>query len=779
MSRHAIRLEQQYLDRLYQRVDELRAETADQLAEMLRAPGTDSTALLDRDAQVARLEQRTADLARAEQGLCFGRLDRTDDSITYIGRMGLRAVDLEPLVIDWRAPAAADFYTATAASGSDVRRRRHLRTRGRQVVAVNDELLQLDHDGGAPVGGSAPAHEFVGEAALMQALAAERTGRMADIVTTLQAEQDAIIRTGPEGMLVVQGGPGTGKTAVALHRVAYLLYTYPTIAERGVLVLGPSPAFLDYIGQVLPSLGETQAVTATLETLLPGVVATRTESVAAAAVKALPVMADVVSRAVRRHQGSDVPVTVTYQGDAYRLGADVLARCTERARLTGLPHNEARRTFVAELLDHLTEQVITNDRQLYDDADRGFETEIAALDAALARGTDSLPAAVEGGGTEVTGLAARHEAPRIRGELAADGAVRHLLEDLWPRLSPTGLLEALYAEEGLLAEVAPELDDEQRAALRRAPGGGWSSGDVPLLDEAAELLGADDSATEQQRQARREAGLAYARQVIAASGGLGVSAEELADRFTETDTRPLAERAAADRTWAYGHVIVDEAQELTPMQWRMVLRRVPTRSLTVVGDVHQTAAVAGTTAWDQLVTDHPSLQVRQVELSINYRTPEPVMVAATEVLRAAEPGALLPECARTEGAPPWVRIAQGDLAGELASAVVEEQQQVTGGTFAVIAPRERLVEMAMTVEGALPGTSFGSEVDLTAACVVLTPEQAKGLEFDGVLVVDPATILAGRRGVNGLYVAMTRATRRLGLLCDGPVPEELAGVAGG
>src|SRR5690625_2776906 len=496
-------------------------------------------------------------------------------------------------------------------------------------------------------------------------------------------------------------------------------------------------------------------------------------------------MADVDTRAVRRHQGSDVPVTVTYQGDAYRLGADVLARCTERARLTGLPHNEARRTFVAEPLDHLTEQVITNDRQLYDDADRGFETEIAALDAALARGTDSLPAAVEGGGTEVTGLAARHEAPRIRSELAADGAVRHLLEDLWPQLSPTGLLEALYAEEGLLAEVAPELDDEQRAALRRAPGGGWSSGDVPLLDEAAELLGADDSATEQQRQARREAGLAYARQVIAASGGLGVSADELADRFTETDTRPLAERAAADRTWAYGHVIVDEAQELTPMQWRMVLRRVPSQSLTVVGDVHQTAAGAGTTSWQELARSQPQLRWHPVELTINYRTPEPIMQAATDMARRA--GDPVPQftCARSEGPEPRIGGTQprpddsqprsdatdADFATTLARWAVEEAGQ---GTFAVIAPPERLVEIAMIIEDAVPGTQFGPEVDLRSPCVVITPQQAKGLEFDGVLVADPTTILSQERGSHGLYVAMTRPTQRLAVLADGPLPAQLA-----
>ena len=775
MSNEVIQREQQYLDRLYQRVDELRNEAAEQLARTLRAPGGDSTALLDRDARIAQLEQRTAELARAEQGLCFGRLDRTDGSSSYIGRMGLRSADLDPLVIDWRAPAAADFYTATAASGSDVRLRRHLRTRGRSVVGVNDELLEVD--GGAHRGesGSDASGEFVGEAALMHALTSERTGRMVDIVATLQSEQDAIIRSGPDGMLVVQGGPGTGKTAVALHRTAYLLYSHPTIADRGVLVLGPSPAFLDYIEAVLPSLGETQAVMATLETLLPGVVATRTETVAAATVKALPLMADVIARAVRRRQGAENAVQVTYQGDDYRIGADVLTGCAERARLTGLPHNEARRTFTGELLDHLTERVLAGDQQLYDDADRGFEAELAALDAALAKGTDRLPAAVEGAGTEVTGLAARHEAPRIRQELSLDPAVRDLLADLWPELTPAQLLEELYADPEALATVAPELDLDQREALRRDPGGGWSSGDVPLLDEAAELLGEDDSATESRRRAQRESGLAYAQQVIAASGGLGISAEELAERFTESDTRPLAERAAADRTWAYGHVIVDEAQELTAMQWRMVLRRVPTRSLTVVGDVHQTAAVAGTTAWDQLAEQNPSLAIRQVELSINYRTPEPIMTAAVDLLRTVQPDALLPECARTAGNPAWVRSGPGEFSTELARAVVDEQQRVAGGTFAVVAPRERLVEIAMTVEATVPEASFGAEVDLRAPCVVLTPEQAKGLEFDSVLVADPGTILHGRRGVNALYVAMTRATQRLGLLCDGPVPAALGG----
>lgn len=761
----AIAAEQHALNDRYSRVDTLRDDVARKLDHALRVPTGDSTALLDRDTEVARLQEKNAELARAEHGLCFGRLDRQDDSTTYIGRMGLRSQELEPMVIDWRAPAAADFYTATAASGSDVRRRRHLRTRGRTVVGVNDELLDLDGADSA----------FVGEAALMQALTSERTGRMADVVATLQGEQDAIIRSPMDGALVVQGGPGTGKTAVALHRTAYLLYTYPQIAQRGVLVLGPSATFLDYIDQVLPSLGETHAVLATMENLLPGVVATGTETAAAAAVKAKPVMAQVIARSVRRHEGTDQARTITYQGDAYRIEPAVVAATVERARLTGLAHNLARRTFASELLDYLTEAVLAHDRQLYDDADRGFETELDALDQALAKGTDALPAKVEGAGTEVTGLAGEHEAPRVRAELEREPQVHQLLEELWPLLSPTDLLRRLYTDEDLRGASAPELSRAEQDTLSRPEtaweGLTWASGDVPLLDEAAELLGEDDTAAQERRRAAQAAAVAYAQQVLSTTGGLGISAEELAGRFEESDTRPLAERAAADRTWAYGHVIVDEAQELTPMQWRMVLRRVPSKSLTVVGDVHQTSAGAGTDSWETLTRAEPQLQWNPVELTINYRTPEPIMRAATRM--ASRAGAAVPtsHCARTDGTEPQIRATDGDFAVALGHWAAAEAQ--LEGTLAVIAPPERLVEIAMIVEDSVPGAVFGPEVDLHTPCVVLTPQQAKGLEFDAVLVADPATILAADRGVNALYVAMTRPTQRLNVLCEGPVPEAL------
>ncbi|UFU02955.1 AAA family ATPase [Ruania suaedae] len=767
-----IRIEQTVVDRLYVRLDALRGGVEEELSRVRREPASRPGDLLDRDARVARLQDRLTSLASAEESLCFGRLDRRDGTTTYVGRIGLRSAELDTLLVDWRAPAAADFYRATPAGRTDVVRRRHLRTRARRVVSINDELLDTTVE--------AEGSGLVGEGALIEALTAERSGRMNDIVATLQAEQDRIIRSPAEGTLVVQGGPGTGKTAVALHRTAYLLYGHPRLAERGVLVLGPTSAFLDYIADVLPSLGENQAVLATVDGLVPGLLADRSEPIAAAAVKALPVMADVVGAAVRARQGSGHDVRLVYQGDEYVLTARTIGAAVERARRTGYPHNVARRTFRSEVLDHLLTQVLARERQLYDDADRGFEAEIAGVDAALRRSPDQLPAAMAGAGTEVTGLAARHEAPRVRRELAADPHVAAALEALWPTLDPQTLVTELLTGGARLAEAgAGLLDDDHRRALLRAPRPGWSSGDIPLLDEAAELLGEDESAGLEQQRRRRGADLRHARQVIAAAEGAGggVSAEELADRFAERDTRPLAERAADDRSWAYGHVIVDEAQELTAMQWRMVLRRVPSGSMTVVGDVHQTVSVAGTTSWEALARTQPSRRWVREELTISYRTPGALMTAADAVLHALDPAASPPRCARADGAQPWLRSSRGDLTGALTDAVVAERRAVGAGTLAVIAPGERLAEIAMAVTIALPGASFGPDLDLAAPCVVITPAQAKGLEFDAVVVADPGTILSGPRGLNALYVAMTRPTRRLGVLCDGPVPAVLAGLA--
>ncbi|MPV36348.1 HelD family protein [Georgenia subflava] len=764
--------EQDHLDGLYARVDELRREVADRLDAALAPAGRRGQDLVERDAQVTRLTARRTALDHAEEGLCFGRVDRTDGSHLYVGRLGLRSAPPEraPLLLDWRAPGARPFYTATAASNQGVLRRRHLRTQGRRVVGLNDELLDLDTDRGGD--------GLVGEGALMESLTAHRTGRMHDIVATLQAEQDEIVRDRPDGVLVVQGGPGTGKTAVALHRAAYLLYSHPTIAERGVLVVGPSETFLRYIGQVLPSLGETHVVLTTADGLFPGVVADRTDTDAVARLKGDARTAAVLALAVRARQGAPGAVEVSFEGDTYRLDADRLGAIVERARANGLPHNLARRTFRRELLGALVQDVVEHDRRLLVDVEEGLDEDLARFDASLARTLDSVPATVGGTGTEVDGAVAPHELDRVRRELLLDPGVARVVEELWPLLAPEQLVEDLLTDPERLAAAAPGLADADRRSLLRERNAGWSSADVPLLDEAAELLGEDN--TEQrarERQRRREA-VAYARQVLGATTTdlveeflPAVEAEDLAERHRDRDHRTLAERAAADRTWAYGHVIVDEAQELSPMAWRAVLRRCPAVSLTVVGDVHQTSGAAGTDSWETVFGD--DRRWRRRELSVNYRTPSEVMAAAAPVLAALDADARPPQSVRSTGERPWRRrVGEEGLAGAVVAAVHEELRALDGGKLAVVAPVVRVAALARALDLAAPA----GKVDLDADVVVMTPEQAKGLEFDGVVVVDPDAILAGSRGLNALYVALTRPTRRLGVLHLGTAPAVLADV---
>lgn len=787
MSTDEITSEQNYLDGLYARVDQLRAEVTKELASAPVGHGGSAQDLLDRDARMAQLAARRADLERAEHGLYFGRLDRTDGERIHIGRMGLREEDLSPLLVDWRAPAAAAFYTATPGADCGIRRRRHISTALRRVVGINDELLDLTSPGAAQ-----ESETFVGEAALMAALTAHRTGRMGDIVATLQGEQDRIIRSRPDGILVVQGGPGTGKTAVALHRAAYLLYAHPRIAESGVLVVGPTATFLSYIEAVLPSLGETQAVLLTPQTLLPGIVPTAAEAPDVAALKGHPAMAALIAAAVSDRMAPVRDTDVVFDEDTFTLGADVIAGARERALRGRPPFNEAGRIFREEMWAHLTDLVVAHGQRLLTDVEQGFEAELRRVDASLARDTDQLPGRVDASGTEVTGAVATHERDRVRAELQAAPGVVAVIEGLWPELRAEQFLADLLGDRDRLESALrgvgtrggthgagtrglPVTVEEAIGLLHRAFGHGWSDADVPLLDEAAELLGEDDTDGAARMRAARERDLAYARRVLAGTGTRGVSAEEMADRFAEADSRVLAERAAADRTWAYGHAVVDEAQELSPMQWRMLLRRVPSGSLTVVGDVNQTSAADGTTSWDALAAAHPRRRWTVVELTVNYRTPQEVVDAALPVLRELDPAAPEPVAARSGTDRPWrLEVGADDLVPVTARLAAQEHRALAGGHLAVIAPPALVPELAAAVADLVPGTSTGEALQLESTCVVITPAQAKGLEFDGVLVVDVAGLLAVPRGLSDLYVAMTRSTSRLGLLHVGTAPAVIA-----
>lgn len=713
-----LRSEQTYVDGLYTRLDAERARVKGKYSDALGAPvdRMDGGTLVARDVEVRALAKQAARLEVADGGLCFGRLDSVTGERSYIGRIGILDEDKEPLLLDWRAPAARAFYIATAATPEDMRLRRQFHTRGRRIVDFTDEVL------GRPTG------DERGDAALLAAINAPRGEGMRDIVATIQAEQDEIIRSDHLGVMVIEGGPGTGKTVVALHRVAYLLYTQRKRMERhGVLVIGPNPAFLDHIGRVLPSLGESDVVFMTVGDLVPGLRTTAEEADEVARLKGSLKMLDVLAAAVAdRQRLPKDPLPIELSDVTVRIDAETAEWAREEARTSDRPHNEAREVFTEIVTYVLTERAIARIGKGWltrDDRDAWEQLRTNLID-----------------------------------ELADNAAFTAALDELWPKLTPQTLLSELYSSrERLRAAKADEV-------LYRADGDAWTIADVPLLDELVDLLGRDKTADDTAAR-ERNAEAAYAAGVL----DLLVSredlmddedhllaqdllyAEDLAERFIERDTRELTERAAADRDWTYGHVVVDEAQELSEMDWRVLMRRCPNRSFTVVGDLAQRRSAAGATTWDTMLEPYVPGRWVYRSLSVNYRTPAEIMAVAAALLAEFAPDIRPPDSVRACGVMPWSRQVTDD---EMASAIdefvdVEAQRE---GTSVVIGPPD--------VPGAVP------------------PSETKGLEFDAVLVVDPDRILTmGPRGAAELYVALTRATQRLGVLHRAPLPTALSGLA--
>jgi len=764
--------EQAYVDTLYRRLDTLRERATGELERALGAEiGGNRQAMVDRDAFVARHSRRLAQLNAAEHGLCFGRLDRADGSHLYIGRLGLLDEDREPLLVDWRAPAAQPFYRATWADPEGVVRRRHLRTRGREVLGIEDDVLDPESLSDAEREG------LTGEAALLAALTAHRTGRMADIVATIQAEQDRIIRSGLPGVLVVQGGPGTGKTAVGLHRAAYLLYTHrQRLSRRGVLVVGPNPTFLRYIEQVLPSLGESDVLLSTLGGLFPGVTATAAEPPEVAAVKGDLRMVEVLAAAVTdRQRVPEADVVVETGGQRLRLDPATCERARRLARDSGTPHNQARAIFRDELVEALTDQLVAALTRDLPEVDLPEDDELLV---------DLFP----------DERLLDPDRDEIRAELRSDPAVRSALDRMWPRLTPQQLVGDLLASPGRLAAAGAALDPAGRALLARPGRAGdpaaWTPADVPLLDEAAVLLG-DDGARARRAEARQasqdRAELAYAREVLAGTT-IGDAARYLPDtsaidpavlagRWRSRGPEVgLAERARQDRSWVFGHVIVDEAQELSAMAWRMLMRRSPSRSMTVVGDMAQTGAAWGPGSWAAALDPYAAGRWRVEELTVNYRTPAEIMAVAADVL-ASMGGGEPPRSVRDAGVRPWqLRLGPDALAAGLPAVVAAEAAAVGDGRLAVLVPAGRAEEVAEALAPTLSAATTGQGPSvLDAPVAVLTVTEAKGLEFDAVVVVDPAAILAASvRGPSDLYVALTRATARLGVVHPGDLPPVLA-----
>ncbi|MEV6138827.1 ATP-binding domain-containing protein [Nocardia sp. NPDC051990] len=739
--------EQTYLSVLYERLDDMREYATNRLRTVLLETGGTPQARTERESFSQLYSEDLAKYDAAEHGLCFGRIDLDGDQegeYRYIGRLGIldEKDDYESLLLDWRAPLARPFYLATTAAPDGVIRRRHIRSRNRRVTAINDEYLNLDAartagvtDGGGGVGS---------ESALLSALNAARTGHMNDIVETIQSEQDAIIRSEHKSVLVVQGGPGTGKTAVALHRAAYLLYTYrQQLAKSGVLIIGPNATFLEYIGQVLPSLGETGVLLSTIGDLYPGVKATREDSLRAGEVKGSLAMLEVLKHAVRdRQEVPSEPIRLTFDGYPVTLDRKIATKARGRARSSRRPHNLARPIFASSVIDALTEQL-----------------------------AQTMGADLSGGQS----LLSRTDLAEIRDEMRADPEIQAAIGQLWPMLSPQEVLADLLADPKRLDRAASSLDPADRAELARSDNGEFSAPDAPLLDELAELLGIDD--TEERERARRRwrAQLAEAQDALDILTGSApqdleddldpeilmaydlIDASQLAKRQDVRNRQTTAERAAGDRNWTYGHVIVDEAQELSEMAWRMVMRRIPNRWVTVVGDVAQTGDPAGASSWQRMLEPYVAQRWKLTELTVNYRTPAEIMAVAADVLAEIDPDAAVPRSVRETGARPHAHAVD---ASELRSAVAQLVAAETGpGTTAVITPHAIVADFAELV---------GESVR------VLTVHEVKGLEFDAVYLVEPQGILdESPRGLNDLYVALTRATQRLAVVHTGELPSVL------
>jgi DNA helicase IV len=728
--------ERNYVGALYSRLDELRDEAQHQLESVRRSnPGGTHQNRSERDSFARIYEDRIAQLRQIDERLAFGRLElgtTDEDSVyRYIGRIGLRDEDQQPLLLDWRVPQARAFYQATAATPLGARARRHLLSQGREIVRIDDEIFDealLTED----------VASLQGEAALMATLTSQRTGRMGDIVATIQAEQDAIIRSELRGTLVVQGGPGTGKTAVALHRAAYLLYSYrERLAASGVLIVGPSRSFLQYIEAVLPSLGETGVVLASVGQLFPGIDVAREDAPEVAALKGSLEMAQLIARAVRSRQVVPrEPQVVDVNGEQLTIPPQLIHSAMQRAWDGKKPHNLARVSFnkaaLAALARLLADQLRDHGNTI-EDSDQAW----------------------------------------LREDLRTSHDVKVALNTAWLPLSPQKLLQDLYARPQWLASLTPRWTPEQRALLLRDRDQPFTVSDVALLDEAAELLGEVDAAADgdkRELKQQRKRDLENAKAAIENMQVEGlVDARTLAEGFEASVERgTTAELAAADRTWAYGHVVVDEAQELSPMQWRLLMRRNPLKSFTIVGDIAQASAAAGTSSWAAALEPHVT-DWRLEELTVNYRTPAQISEVA-EAMAVAHGVNITRSRAVRESEWPVDVVRTDDLSAAVAATVAADRA-IGDGTVAVIVS-ESLVDDVWPALAASLGPQVGrGAAGLNRAVAVLTPQESKGLEFDAVVVVEPQRIVDEiARGAAALYVAMTRPTQRLHLVTTENLP---------
>lgn len=694
--------EQAHIDHAYDCLERSRSEAWK--LRNLTEPGLGGTfqARYERDVFDEALLKRLSELELGDDALVFGRIDRRAEApggleTFHIGRLAVSDERREPVVVDWRAPVAEPFYRATGKDSMGLARRRHFAVHGRKLLGIEDELFGADHLGIGSDGTLSVAVDdessIRGYSTLIAALERGRTGQLGDIVATIQAEQDMIIRSPQAGVLVVQGGPGTGKTVVALHRAAYLLYTYRfPLEDQGVLVIGPNRVFLRYIERVLPSLGEAGVELAVLGDLVPDVTWGGEDSPLAERVKGDLRMADVIDKAVSdRERPLREDLVVPFRTGFLRLRAEETARIIRNARRRYRRHNAGRK-FV--------------------------EGEVWAALAATSRIGDVSPEAV-------------------RDEVRHLDTVRAALERMWPVLSAPELLHDLFGSMALLKLAGSKwLTEEEYTSLYRPRSAtvhdiDWSNADAALLDEARSLLGP--------------------RLV----------------KGKPDDT---------DEIRTYGHIVIDEVQDLTPMELRAVSRRSLNGSMTIVGDLAQATGALAPDSWEAILEHLPTQKgSRVVGLSIGYRIPGLIMSLATRVMMAATPTLRAPTSVREgDQAPNIVRTSPDALGVEIAAAVRDLVADVGTGNVAVIAADSMVNQVAGMLEDQGIDHGRATRAGLSASVTLVPISVAKGLELDGVVVVEPAQIVDDQlQGMRALYVALTRSTKRLAVVHSRPLPSPM------
>ncbi len=662
-------------------------------------PGGTFQARLERNVFDENLVHRLEQLDLGDAALVFGRIDRTaengDVENFHIGRLAVADENREPVVVDWRAPVAEPFYRATGRDPMGLLRRRHFVVEGARLLALEDELFGEGHLGIGQDDGLVddPRQGLRGYSTLLTALGRSRTGQLGDIVATIQAEQDEIIRSPQGGVLVVQGGPGTGKTVVALHRAAYLLYTHRfPLEDQGVLVIGPNRVFLRYIERVLPSLGEAGVEQVILADLVPDVQFGGREPSHVARVKGQKKMARVIDKAISDRERPLRQELVLPFGTSYaRLSVEESAAIIKSARRRYHRHNQARR-FV--------------------------ENEVWAAMAATVR--------------------SGAEPDDVREALRENIEMRAALERMWPVLTPAQLLHDLFGSKALLKLAASGiLPEAEYTALHRERSESvndvrWTNADAALLDEARFLLGP---------KPRRNGKL-----------------------------------DEADEIRTYGHIVVDEVQDLTPMQLRMVTRRSLSGSMTIVGDIAQATGPLAPNEWKDVLDHLPSRKApRIVGLSVGYRIPSQIMELADKVMHAATPGLRAPRSVRDGDELPVI-ISAPDADGLLTAVVTRARELVSrgNGRAAVICPDHMVDTVSAALDAASLAHGRAQSAGLDQGLSIVPASVAKGLELDDVIVVEPTEIVAeDPQGLRLLYVTLTRSTRSLSVVHRLPLPDAM------